>query len=740
MINVNEFDYDIVKRAVNHAKTIRTNKKITYYEIVTSFDIETTSSIQNGQKFAFMYIWQFAFENVVVYGRTWEEYKQFVDKLAEILRLNDRRRLVVYVHNLGYEFQFMRKYFKWADDGIFAVDTREPIKALTVDGIEYKDSYILAGLNLDHVAKNLHHHKIEKLVGNLDYTQIRTYKTHLTDAELAYCANDVKIVVAYIHEQIDEYGDITKIPLTNTGRVRQYTMQQVYFKGQKQHRKTGGQYKKYRDLMETLTLSPDEYRQLKRAFQGGFTHANANKQGQVIDNVTSYDFTSSYPTVMVTEEFPMGRGLHPTIKNRKDFDFYREHYCLVFDIKFKNLSPKITQEHYLSSSKCECSKDMVEDNGRIFSASTVETTITNVDYEIIERAYRWDGAKISNVTAYHKGFLPKELIKAIIHLYKNKTKLKGVPEERPEYMRSKGMLNSMYGMSVTNIVHEENNYINDEWKQEEPDLKEEIAKYNTNKKRFLFYPWGVFVTAYARRNLWTGIISAGDDYCYSDTDSIKMENGEKHLPYIKRYNREVKSKVEAICKKYNLDTSDFEPLTIKGKKKPIGYWDSEGVYNKFKTLGAKRYLVYQNGKLMLTCAGLSKSKGVDFLMKEGNNDINQAFKIFNDEMTVPAEYTGKLTHTYIDEPVQALVTDIDGNRVEVNPLSGIHLAPTEFTLSISKLYNQFLLALIHGEMLIKDVQKRWLNTSIIVWPTLRKRKRHITSFSGNGQTVKPTQF
>ena len=74
-------------------------------------------------------------------------------------------------------------------------------------------------------------------------------------------------------------------------------------------------------------------------------------------------------------------------------------------------------------------------------------------------------------------------------------------------------------------------------------------------------------------------------------------------------------------------------------------------------------------------------------------------------MTVPAEYTGKLTHTYIDEPVQALVTDIDGNKVEVNPLSSIHLAPTEFTLSISKMYNQFLLALIHGELLLKDVQK-----------------------------------
>ena len=705
MINVNDFDYDVVKRAFIHAKTITTNKKITYYEIVTSFDIETTSTMQDNHKFAFMYIWQFAFENVIIYGRTWEEYQHFISKLVEILQLNDSKRLIVYVHNLGYEFQFMRKYFKWSEDGVFAIDTREPVKALTNNGIEYKDSYILAALNLNNVAKNLQTHKIDKLVGNLDYTQIRTYKTNLTDDELAYCANDVKIVVAYIHEQIDEYEDITKIPLTNTGRVRQYTMQQVYFNGQKQHRNTGGQYKKYRQLMDTLTLSPVEYQHLKQAFQGGFTHANANKQGKIIDNVTSYDFTSSYPTVMVTEQFPMGRGFRPKINNRKDFDFYREHYCLVFDIKFTNLFPKIKQEHYLSSSKCKCSKDMIEDNGRVFSASTVETTITNIDYEIMERAYAWDKAQVSNVTAYHKDFLPKKLIESIIHLYKNKTKLKGVPDQRPEYMRSKGMLNSMYGMCVTNIVHDENNYINDEWEQDKPNLNKEITKYNESKKRFLFYPWGVFVTAYARRNLWTGIISAGDDYCYSDTDSIKIENGQDHLPYIEKYNKTVKSKIEQVCGKYDLDIEDFAPFTIKDKQKPIGYWDSEGVYDKFKTLGAKRYLVLQNNELMLTCAGLSKSKGVDYLLKESDNDIEKAFHLFNDEMAVPAEHTGKLTHTYIDEPVHALVTDIDGNKVEVNPLSGIHLAPTDFTLSISKTYNEFLLSVIHGEILLKDVQK-----------------------------------
>lgn len=700
MININDFDYSQLDNIINHAKIIKTNKKVAYYNLCTSFDIETTSTMQGNQKFAFMYIWQFAFEDILIYGRTWEEYQQFIHKLGEKLLLTDQLRLIVYVHNLGYEFQFMRKYFKWTD--VFAVDTREPIKAVTDENIEYKDSFILAGLNLDHVARNLQHHKIEKLVGNLDYTQIRTAKTHLTNDELDYCANDVRIVVAYIHEQIEEYGDITKIPLTNTGRVRRYTRQQVYFNGHAGHRKTGGQYTRYSKLMQTLTLAPDEYSMLKSAFQGGFTHANANKTGKMIKNVTSYDFTSSYPTVMVTEKFPMSRGFHPKIDSKEKFEFYRQHYCLVFDIKFTELFPKVTCDHYLSSSKCKCSDDMVEDNGRIFSASTVETTITNVDLDIIEQCYTWKSAQVGNVIAYRKTYLPKKLIEAIIHLYKNKTKLKGVPEKRPEYMRSKGMLNSMYGMSVTNIVHDENQYVNDDWAKGRPNLKKEIVKYNHSKTRFLFYPWGVFVTAYARRNLWSGILNAGDDYCYSDTDSIKIENGEQHRDFIDKYNAIVKAKVTDVCDKYSIDIENFEPFTIKGKQKPIGYWDSEGTYDYFKTLGAKRYLVYQNDKLMLTCAGLSKNKGVEYLEKMSDGDIKKAFDFFNDDMTVPSQYTGKLTHTYIDEQVTAMVTDIDGNKVVVSPRSGIHLAPTEFTLSISKMYNTFLRNLMDGNLWIGD--------------------------------------
>jgi hypothetical protein len=67
--------------------------------------------------------------------------------------------------------------------------------------------------------------------------------------------------------------------------------------------------------------------------------------------------------------------------------------------------------------------------------------------------------------------------------------------------------------------------------------QELLYKYNTSKNRFLFYPWGIFVTAYARRNLFTGIHEAKDDYIYSDTDSIKIMNGKAHEAHLTVVNK-----------------------------------------------------------------------------------------------------------------------------------------------------------------------------------------------------------
>ena len=694
---LNDINIDIVSKFDNYSKTVKK-----YFNVESAFDIETSSvMLENEQKFAFMYEWTFGIKdkNFICYGRTWEEFKDLCRQLQEYFLLDSEHILVVYVHNLSYEFQFMRKYFNWLD--VFAVDERKPVKALCSYGIEFRDSYILSGYSLEKLAENLVSHNIKKLVGDLDYNLTRTHITELTENELAYCNNDVEIVLAYINEQIEQYGSITKIPMTNTGRVRNFVKDKCYFT-EKNHRKSSkGKYQRYKELMNELTLTTDEYIMLKRCFMGGFTHASMLYSGKLLHDVASIDFTSSYPYVMLSEKFPMSKP--EKVKPTKE-QFLKwvndDNVGLMFVVRFKGLQSKLSFETYLSESKCDVLENPIINNGRVFKADTVQTTITDIDFKILYKCYTWDSIEIANVHKFYMQYLPKPILLAIVELYEKKTTLKDVSGKEVEYLVNKGMLNSVYGMCVTDIVRDNISY-KDDWQLEKYTIEmmnEQIEKYNSSSNRFLYYPWGVWVTAYARKNLWNGILEIGIDYVYSDTDSIKFLNYEKHTEYINRYNLDVERKLKKMCEFRQIEFERLKPKTIKGVEKMIGVWDFEGIYTHFKTLGAKRYLVRskKDEKLHLTVAGLSKQNGVEYMLRICNNDYEKVFANFNDDLYIPENETGKHTHTYIDSPITSMITDYQNNVVEVTALSGVHLSPCEFTLSISQQYSKFLHDLRNG--------------------------------------------
>lgn len=687
--------YKTTKKYNYHTKT-----SIEYLNLECSFDIETTSTYtKEGKKFSFMYLWGFGIGehgDYLRYGRTWEEFKDLLDYVSNELNIHINRRLVVYVHNLGYEFQFFRKIFEW--DTVFSVDDRKPIKALTVGGIEFRDSYILSGYNLESLADNLVKHKNKKLIGNLDYSLIRHHNTDITDEELEYMENDVTIILNYINEQIEQYGNIIKIPLTNTGRVREYVKHKCYYnEGKSKYKSSKSKRNNYRFIMENLTLEKDEYLKLKRTFMGGFTHSNPINTDKVLQGVHSIDFISSYPSVMIAEKFPMGKGFTPSkdeiLKN--GYDYYMNNFCCVLNISVQNLKNEFVYDSYLSESKCKMEGDKLINNGRVFSAEYLNTYMTDVDYTIFKRCYKWDRIEIHDIICYPKGYLPKPIIESILTLYQDKTSLKGVKGKEVEYLLSKGMLNATYGMTVTDIVKDEITYTN-EWGVEPVSLETEIENYNTKKSRFLFYPWGVWVTAYARRNLWLGILSFKEDYIYSDTDSIKFFNYEKHEGFIKGYNKMVINKQLQTLNYYELDHNLLSPKTVEGICKPLGVWDYEGYYTRFKTLGAKRYLVEEDNQLYLTVAGLSKMNGIHYMIEQCNNDFTKVFDMFTDDLKIPKENTGKNTHTYVDEEITETIIDYQGKEEIITSLSGVHLEPTSFSLSISDYFVKFYTMLQNG--------------------------------------------
>ena len=661
---------------------VRDNKRIEYYNVPAGFDIEVSSFYQGEKKpenkRGIMYIWQFGIFNLVTTGRTWKEFEVLISMLQKILSLDENRRLVVYVHNLPYEFQFIRKHFDW--DEVFILTERKPVYA-TTGGIEFRCSLKLAGGKaLANVAKDLQKYKVEKAVGNLDYEQIRTPLTPLTEKELLYCENDIRVILCYIQEKIEQDGDITKIPLTNTGYVRNYCRKECY-----------SRWKPYRKVMESLTLEADEYSQLKRAFQGGFTHANAHHVGKVLDKVGSHDFTSSYPAVMVLEKFPMEKAEYISNGiNESELMELLITRCCLFDIEIWGLMPKLFHEHPISRYKCPVCENAIVDNGRIVMAEHIITTITEQDFFVYTEFYTWDRIEIKNLRTYQKNYLPKNFVQSVLNLYEKKTVLKDVEGEEVNYMISKNMINAAYGMMVTDPIRDELTYSDNTFYTIPKNIAEGIDKYNTNIRRFLFYPWGVWVTAYARANLFSGIIEMGDDYIYSDTDSIKSMNTERHENYFNSYNAQILDKIELASQYHNLDKSLFAPYTKKGKQKIIGVWDDEGVYDKFKTLGAKRYLTMKGvqstePKYMITLAGSNKKKTMEYLVGTGD-----PFGNFTDGLSIPPENSGRLILSYIDNETTGTVVDMFGVPYEYHELSSIHMEKSEYNLSMSEEFVRYL--------------------------------------------------
>lgn len=654
---------------------------ITYYNIPAAFDIET-SSFYDGDpeepenKRAIMYMWQFGIGGCVTIGRTWDEYIMLMMSLTAILQLNKEKRLAVYVHNLSYEFGFMHKRFNW--DEVFILESRKPTIALN-GGIEYRDMLKLSGgKKLANIANDLQKYKVKKMVGDLDYSKIRHSKTPITDKEMKYGENDIRVCLCYIQEKIEQDGGIAKIPMTNTGYVRRYC-----------RNKCRKRWFKYRKLMNQLQLNPKEYNMLRDGFMGGFTHANFHYVKKVLKLVASYDLTSSYPSVMVLEKFPMAKGeFQWGPLTLEEVETWFDTHCCLMHIKIETLVPKLVQDFPISSSKCLKIEGETVDNGRVVSARYLEIICTELDLDTYKTFYDWNELVVTEMITYEKGFLPKVFVEAILDLYVPKTKLKGIAEKALEYMISKNMLNAAYGMSVTNPLRDIFTY--DAWGEPptKPDIEEAIKTYNDDIKRFLFFPWGVWVTAYARHNLFEAIIALGNDYVYADTDSVKFINYEQHEQFFTDYNDRIIEKIEFVAEKRNIPVEKFMPKNdVKNKTYPIGQWSFEGVYDKFKTLGAKRYFVLVDGKYELTVAGANKAMACKYLTLKRNKD---PFDMFSDGLCVPTEYSGRNILTYIDCETEGVVYDYLGEPLEYHEYTSIHMEASEYNMSMSADFRDFL--------------------------------------------------
>ena len=680
MCNLNYYksaDY-IIKNDI-----VRKNGRI-YDDNIYSFDIETTSIFLSAKndiidfdyskkpeyyadfdKIGFMYIWQFSINSDVYYGRTVPELIEFLTALKK----NIIATKIVYVHNLGFEFQFLRNFID--DFEVFARQPRHPIVARTKKfGIEFRCSLMLTNSKLENLPK-MYNLPIEKMTGDLDYSKRRTSDTKLSVKELTYCEHDCLVVYELIKKFKLQYNHVMNIPLTQTGTLRR-ECQQMYRKNYK--------YKKW--LNQQLPQTFENLKFILAAFSGGYTHANHYYTGSVLKNIKSMDITSSYPTVMVSEKYPVTQFFDSNIKNIDDFN---SEYKYIVEITFINIYA-VTDNTYLSLSKSHSGYHVITDNGRIQSAEQIEYILTDVDIDIIKKCYKWDSYTIKRAKIAKAGYLDTLFIKKILDLYNKKTTYKGIENMKNEYMQSKQYINSMYGMMVTNLITDQVLY-NGDWNVHNltaDEAAEKLDKINNDYKTFVSQSWGVFVTAYARHNPWNLILQIDKDVVYCDTDSIKYRHN--HDVEFEKYNKEIILKLQQALNFHNLDISLLDPADSKGKKHPLGVYDPDEFYKEFITLGAKKYCdKTQDDQIHITVSGVNKCGAAAV------HDL----KDFKKGLCFDYNTSGKKLLTYNDEQPDLTVTDYQDHKTKISQKYGINLAPTEYNLGISINYETYINDTLH---------------------------------------------
>jgi hypothetical protein len=631
--------------------------KIVYANAMMAFDIETTRVEDDN---AIMYIWQCGLyvggEYYITYGRTWEEWTALQEAINARL---GGITIICLVHNLSYEFQFLAGLYEFSD--VKCLKARKILSA-TCGCIEYRCSYIWTNKTLSKFLKEMNVQHLKKSGAEFDYSKARYPWTKLSEAEIEYCQNDVIGLLEAAEKKISQDGDtLYTVPRTSTGYVR-------------------------RDAKQALSQTPlgalkpteDIYRKLRKAFRGGNTHANRYFVGKVLTGVQSVDRSSSYSDVMLNNKFPMKPfkqcpdGI-ATI--RRAFSSGLAILCTM-SITGATLRNPLWGCPYIPVSKCQMLINSAEDNGRVLEADALTIEVTEVDIQIIIEEY--DGEfDFTDIYTAEKDYLPKPFTDCIKRYYTNKTSLKGISGSEYEYMKSKNLLNSLYGMTATDPGKDDIIFDGGEYIQKETDVIKNI------KKSFLPYQWGVWITAYARLELEEMINIAGNNFVYGDTDSCKYIKSES-ISY-EDYNNRHKSAslAHGAC-----------AVDPNGIMHYMGVAETEGEYYQFLTWGAKKYASQDvQGHINITIAGVrknsSKNASGEIVEWGGGDELEEAGGLVKFAPGFVFRKSGGLEIVYNDHVCKTI--SVDGHELKIT--RNVCLRPSSYAVGITNKYADLIGAL-----------------------------------------------
>lgn len=643
LLHWSEFDYSILKNILYRKKAGRGSNN-TYNEVIIMIDTETskkTNGTQNNHVVAWTISLRAFGRNIVtLYGH---KPSSCIDCINKIHTTMEGEETIFYIHNMSYDWVFLRKFMfrKWGlPDKQLNTKSHYPILIKWENGITLKDSLILAQRSLDKWAKdmNVEH---QKALGKWEYNKIRNQNEIYTADELEYIEHDTLAGVECIdrlREQLNK--SLYSMPYTATGIPREEVRKLAKDNG-------------YRDRFLSMCLDYEQYIKAEKVYHGGYTHANRHLIDVKIEaGVSCRDFASSYPFVMLSEKYPMEKFINI---GDKDIDYILNHsneYAFMF--KLILLKPRLKNDFLpmpaLQFSKCVYSVNAILDNGRVLCADYVEIYLTELDLEVIVQQYDFEKHMCCEVEVASKDYLPRWFTDYIFQLFTDKTQLKG--GDPVAYALAKAKLNSLYGMCVQKSIKDnlQEDYLTGDYNKEDIDPIEIYDKYINNHNSVLPYQWGVWVTAYAFRNLFK-LGECCETWVYSDTDSCYGVN----------WNQKKLDEYNQLCKD-KLTQNGYGCVNYNNREYWLGVAEFDGEYSEYKVMGAKRYCgrSTEDNELHITVAGVPKSGAVCL---HDNIDNFTKGAVFSGKLT------GKLTHTYLY--VDDIYTDSEGNEtgdsVDLNP-------------------------------------------------------------------------
>lgn len=671
-IDGQKFSYIPVKNLdLNKLKLSSKKFRYNYLKIACAFDIETTSyySKKYDRDLATMYIWQLSLDNDTIIGRIWEEFIRVIEALNDYAEKREGVILCL-IQNLSFEFQFIKSIFQWNINregypDIFAKDDRTILYA-KYKNIEFRDTLALTGMGLARFKKN-YGLSVDKLVGDLDYSLYRHSKTPVTNKELAYCINDVQILSDFFYKYLfPEYiKPGKKIPLTSTGIVRA-DIKESFMEIPKEERK------KIQNRIRNSQPTEAVYKLWRNfLFRGGLVHASTIACNYLWDASEtgpfgSYDLKSAHPGGMFAKKFPWKY-------NRRKVDMWEEvlkaartgDYGFFGVFKFYNI--RCSGYHSLESKNkiIEASPDAVYENGRLVFASYIKVCLMELDFFNYEDLYEWERYQVTVLYQAKLEVLPDYIRKIICKYFVLKETL---PKDTPEYNGSKRKLNGIFGMFATGLPEHEVVFNMD---TNEMEMSAQAKSYAELTQYLIMLPqWAIQTAAYTRRDIVKSIKACGFDSMYYDTDSNKIMNFEEHKGWFENFNKE-RMELNKSVNTFDYDKKYFER---------IGCFELEYIGNRFKVLGAKRYLVEHDGKTQVTVAGMVKGS-LEAYCKKNNLDI---WEMFADDLKLPAGDSWKKTTVYYDQAFEDTLTDYTGQTETINEGSCVAIIDIPFTMSLEE--------------------------------------------------------